>query len=210
MTEFRQHYRRAANLKQRLQCDYCDIFVNENYANSEKCYNQKSEGKQRIGTQKRLKNYNVTLLLQFPQMCAYCGLAIQENRMTIITTAVAALLLSSAPAEQAATNTGALENAALASDHLAKGQAFTAIDSLEKSVKEAPQDPALLINLGIAHAQAGDASMARTMFERALVSREPVELETADGGVIDSRRLARKAIRMLERGEFTTKLTRRD
>ena len=49
MTEFRHNDRRAANLKQRLQCDYCDIFVNKNYANSEKCYIQKNEKKQRLG-----------------------------------------------------------------------------------------------------------------------------------------------------------------
>ncbi|MEM7701821.1 MAG: hypothetical protein AAF251_07780 [Pseudomonadota bacterium] len=130
--------------------------------------------------------------------------------MITITSAVAALLLASAPAQAAETTAAAVEKTALASDHLAKGQAFTAIAALEKEIEAAPQDPALLINLGIAHAQAGDVANARVMFDRALVSSEPIELETADGEVIDSRRLARKAIRMLERGEFTTKLTRRD
>ena len=130
--------------------------------------------------------------------------------MITITSAVAALLLASAPAQTAEPTTAAVEKAALASDHLAKGKAFTAIAALEKQVEAAPEDPALLINLGIAHAQAGDVANARIMFDRALVSSEPIELETADGEVIDSRRLARKAIRMLERGEFTTKLTRRD
>ncbi|MEM7690321.1 MAG: tetratricopeptide repeat protein [Pseudomonadota bacterium] len=129
--------------------------------------------------------------------------------MMITTTAFAALLMASAQAPQTAAAEPTLETAALASDHLAKGQAFTAIDSLTKQVAAAPEDPALLINLGIAHAQAGDADQARAMFERALVSPQPVKLETADG-VIDSRRLARKAMRMLERGEFTTQLTRRD
>lgn len=128
----------------------------------------------------------------------------------IMTTAAAALFMTSAQAAQPAVAEPSVETTALQSEQLAKGRAFTAIAALEKRVESAPQDPALLINLGIAHAQAGDAAAARSMFDRALVSPEPVELETADGGVIDSRRLARKAIRMLERGEFTTKLSQRD
>ena len=130
--------------------------------------------------------------------------------MMITTAAVAALLMASAPAQTFEAKETALEPAALASEHLSKGRAFNAIESLEKSVEAAPEDPGLLINLGIAHAQAGDAAKARDLFERALVSSEPIELETADGEVIDSRRLARKAMRMLERGEFTAQLTRRD
>ena len=86
----------------------------------------------------------------------------------------------------------------------------SAIAALEEQLAAPPDDPALLINLRIAHAQSGEPDLARTMFERALVSPDPIGLETADGGVIDSRRLARKAMRMLERGEFTAKLTRRD
>jgi len=128
----------------------------------------------------------------------------------IMTTAAAALFMTSAQAAPPAVAEPSVETTALQSEQLAKGRAFTAIVALEKRVESAPEDPALLINLGIAHAQAGDAATARSMFERALVSQEPLELETADGGVIDSRRLARKAIRMLERGEFTTKLSQRD
>ncbi|MEL6542170.1 MAG: hypothetical protein AAFN04_03895 [Pseudomonadota bacterium] len=130
----------------------------------------------------------------------------------MMTTAItmAALFMTAAQAAPAAATQPSVEAAALESDQLSKGRAYRAIAALEKRVEAAPEDPALLINLGIAHAQVGDAESARTMFDRALVSPEPIELETADGKVIDSRRLARKAIRMLERGEFTTKLTRRD
>ncbi len=63
-------------------------------------------------------------------------------------------------------------------------------------------DPATLINLGIAHAQRGNEAAARTMFEAAMRAPVVVELETADGLVTDSRRLARRALRMLARGEF--------
>ena len=130
--------------------------------------------------------------------------------MMMTTAAVAALLMTSAPAQTVESKEAALEPAALASQQLSEGRASNAIAALEKSVEAAPEDPGLLINLGIAHAQAGDASKARELFERALVSSAPIELETADGEVIDSRRLARKAMRMLDRGEFTTQLSRRD
>lgn len=128
----------------------------------------------------------------------------------IITTAIAALLMSGAQAEPSAPATPAAEKTALESDKLAQGRALTAIAALEKHVEEAPEDPGLLINLGIAHAQAGNTQAARAMFERALTSPEPIELETADGDITDSRRLARKALRMLENGEFTTRISRRD
>ena len=130
--------------------------------------------------------------------------------MISTTTAFAALLLASAQAPQQAPVPATTQSAALEADKLAEGQSFKAIAALEKRVEAAPEDPALLINLGIAHAQAGDANMARAMFERALVSPDHGELEIADGSVVDSRRLARKAMRMLDRNEFTTRLTRRD
>ena len=126
--------------------------------------------------------------------------------MITTTAAIVALLLSGVQAQENAPN----ESTSLASETLAKGEADEAIEALERSVKEAPEDPALLINLGIAHAQAGSLETARALFERALVSPEPVELETADGKTTDSRRLARKAIVMLESGEFAPKLSRRD
>ncbi|MBU7581109.1 MAG: tetratricopeptide repeat protein, partial [Porphyrobacter sp.] len=65
-----------------------------------------------------------------------------------------------------------------------------------------PHDAAVLINLGIAYAQAGHDAKARAAFEQALACHEVIELDTADGSATDSRRLARKAIKMLERGEF--------
>ncbi|MEM1195715.1 MAG: tetratricopeptide repeat protein [Pseudomonadota bacterium] len=130
--------------------------------------------------------------------------------MPITALALSALFVASAQSPQPVSHEPKIESVALASDELAKGRLESAIAALEQRVADAPNDPALLINLGIAHAQSGSPDQARAMFERALVSPEPIELETANGEVIDSRRLARKAMRMLERGEFTAKLTRRD
>ncbi|MEO0700330.1 MAG: tetratricopeptide repeat protein [Pseudomonadota bacterium] len=130
--------------------------------------------------------------------------------MITTTAAFAALLMGGAQAPQTASDQSASESQTLASHHLADGRTSNAITALEKSVEEAPTDPALLINLGIAHAQKGQDNEARALFERALVSPNPVELETADGNATDSRRLARKAIRMLDRGEFGPQLSRRD
>ena len=73
---------------------------------------------------------------------------------------------------------------------------------LKAELEEHPGDPALLINLGIAYAQNGSTAEARKSFEAALASREVVELETANGTATDSRRLARRALAMLSRGEF--------
>lgn len=92
----------------------------------------------------------------------------------------------------------------LAARTLAAGRAEQAITALEKSSAADPRDAAVLINLGIAYAQTGDEERARDAFRQALACEEVVELETADGVATDSRRLARKALKMLERGEFRT------
>ena len=90
----------------------------------------------------------------------------------------------------------------LAAQPLAAGRGTEALAVLEKAAAANPHDPAVLINLGIAHAQAGDDAKARAAFEAALACHEVIELDTADGTATDSRRLARKAIKMLDRGEF--------
>ena len=102
----------------------------------------------------------------------------------------------------------------LAAHTLAAGQAQQAIPALERASAAAPGDAALLINLGIAYAQAGDDAKARGAFEQAAACPDVVELNTADGRAMDSRRLARKALKMLDRGEFraapASQLTYRD
>ena len=98
----------------------------------------------------------------------------------------------------------------LAAQPLAAGRADQALATLEKASAADPHDAAVLINLGIAYAQAGYDAKARAAFEQALACHEVVELDTADGTATDSRRLARKAIKMLERGEFRSDLARAD
>jgi tetratricopeptide (TPR) repeat protein len=85
---------------------------------------------------------------------------------------------------------------------LAKGRQDDAIRMLERECAAAPDDAAILINLGIAYAQAGEEERAADLFEAALVSDDVVLLQTASGEETDSRRLARKAMRMLRDGEF--------
>ncbi len=77
-----------------------------------------------------------------------------------------------------------------------------AVTLLEKSRKADPDDPAVLINLGIAYAQMGEDQRAHALFTEALSKRTEYDLAIAEGRVTDSRQLARRALRMLERGEF--------
>lgn len=101
----------------------------------------------------------------------------------------------------------------LAVQPLATGRTDQALVVLEKASAADPRDAAVLINLGIAYAQMGEEAKARTAFQAALASDEVIELDTADGTATDSRRLARKAIKMLDRGEFRSasqQLTYRD
>ena len=125
-------------------------------------------------------------------------------------------LVAAAPAWAQASDASDANDSGLASATLADGQSNKAIRMLEAQLQSAPGDPALLINLGIAHAQTGNDAEALRRFEAALASRDIVELDTANGRTTNSRRLARKAIAMLERGEFrpapsqTDQLTLRD
>ena len=109
------------------------------------------------------------------------------------------MAMTSAPAVPLAAAAAAPE---LAVQPLVAGRSEQALATLEKASAADPHDAAVLINLGIAYAQAGDEAKARVAFEQALACDEVIELDTADGTSTDSRRLARKAIKMLKRGEF--------
>ena len=100
------------------------------------------------------------------------------------------------------------ETRGLAAQPLAAGRMNEALALLEKASAADPHDAAVMINLGIAYAQAGEETKARAAFEQALACHEVVELETADGTATDSRRLARKALKMLDRGEFRAEADR--
>lgn len=64
-------------------------------------------------------------------------------------------------------------------------------------------DPARLINLGVAYARMGDTARARAMFRAAHNAPERVDLETATGDWVYSRVLTRRALAMLDRGDFS-------
>lgn len=123
--------------------------------------------------------------------------------ITFLVAAMAAMPL----AQPAGIDVAALSTAdeELASATLASGEIEAAARKLEEALRDAPEDPALLINLGIAKANTGEMDAARDLFTRALTSDEPIELETAEGKSTDSRRLAREALSMLDRGAFRPK-----
>lgn len=124
--------------------------------------------------------------------------------MSLAALAFAMIAATPLPAVPAAAMAEAPE---LAAHTLASGRAEQALATLERASAADPHDAAVLINLGIAYAQAGDDVKARAAFEQALACHEVIELDTADGTATDSRRLARKAIKMLERGEFRPSAT---
>jgi Tfp pilus assembly protein PilF len=122
--------------------------------------------------------------------------------MMITLFAMALLAAPPSPSVPAAANHQNAEQGDLAAQNLIAGREEAALATLERAVAADPSDPAVQINLGIAYARLGKDAEARAAFEAALASDEVVELDTADGTATDSRRLARKAIRMLERGEL--------
>ena len=87
---------------------------------------------------------------------------------------------------------------------LVEGRNGAALRTLTADADMAADDPALLINLAVAHSRRGDEERARDLFEAAVAHDERAELETVDGRWVDSRVLARKGLAMLARGEFAS------
>ena len=116
--------------------------------------------------------------------------------MTIITTlmTVAAATMGAPPAVPAG-------DPARFQD-LSEGRNATVIATTDIDEALKDDDPAVLINLGIAFAREGQDANARSMFEAAKGSANRCDLETATGAWVDSRRLARIALGKLVRGEF--------
>ncbi|MBD3728984.1 MAG: hypothetical protein IE933_04690 [Sphingomonadales bacterium] len=90
----------------------------------------------------------------------------------------------------------------VAYEQLNEGRNVAAIAAIELNTDLDENDPARLINLGIAYARQGDRTRARELFVAAERSPERVDLETAGGKWVDSRDLARQALAMLDQGEF--------
>lgn len=91
------------------------------------------------------------------------------------------------------------EQREVAYEALTSGQTARAVAALEARLREDPQDPATLINLGTAYSQLGDAARAAQAFRSAMTSDTRYQLELADGSWADSRQVARRALQGLER-----------
>ena len=87
---------------------------------------------------------------------------------------------------------------------LEAGDPAEAIARIDADAAIETGDPARLINLGIAYGRQGRDALARQMFEAAASSERRYRLETAEGRWVDSRHLARMAMRMLDRGDLRT------
>ena len=111
--------------------------------------------------------------------------------MAFVTTAVA-LLMAQAPAT--------IPDVACQDLLAQKNRA--AIERIEANERLEADDPARLINLGIAHAREGRVIEARNMFRTVARSETTVRLELAGGAWVDSGELARRALRMLESGKL--------
>lgn len=108
-------------------------------------------------------------------------------------TAAAMLLMAQAPAA-----------ADVASDELLAQKNQAAIERIEANDRLDDDDPARLINLGIAHAREGREDEARDMFRAVVRSESAVRLELAGGGWVDSDELARRALHLLDSGAFAS------
>ena len=105
-------------------------------------------------------------------------------------------------AQGAATAPTPAATGSIGTEELVAGRDRAAIAQIELNSSLDEEDPARLINLGVARARTGDYETARTLFQAVIDHDERIELETAEGKWVDSRRLARKAIGMIDRGEF--------
>lgn len=118
--------------------------------------------------------------------------------MALATSFVLALLAQGAPAAVDAPET----SFDVGYEELVEGRDRAAVEAIEACAELEADDPARLINLGVALARMGQFDEARADFEAAAEADSSVELETADGHWVDSRRLARRALAALDRGDF--------
>lgn len=100
-----------------------------------------------------------------------------------------------------------MPDADVAFEELSQADNAAAIARIEANQQLEQSDPARLINLGAAYAREGRLAEARSLFEAAAHSENRVRLETATGEWVDSRRLAYRALAMLD-GELAGQPTR--
>ena len=116
-----------------------------------------------------------------------------------IITSIALALLAQGPVEAVA---GPQADYDVGYEELVSNENAAARKAIENCDELAEDDPARLINHGIALARTGEYDAARAEFKTAAMARDSVELQTAGGAWVDSRHLARKALAMLDKGEF--------
>lgn len=85
---------------------------------------------------------------------------------------------------------------------LMEGEYTRAIAEIEANKTLDADDPALLINLGVAYAGLGQIAKARDSFEAVMNDADRLTLETSDGEWKDSRHLARFALKKLDNNEL--------
>ena len=118
--------------------------------------------------------------------------------MALATSFVLALLAQGAPVAVDAPET----TFDVGYEELVAGRDRAAVEAIEACAELEEDDPARLINHGIALARMGQFAEARADFEAAAEASSGIELETAGGQWVDSRRLARRALAALDRGDF--------
>ena len=108
-----------------------------------------------------------------------------------IITSIALALLAQGPVEAVA---GPQADYDVGYEELVSNENAAARKAIENCDELAENDPARLINHGIALARTGEYDAARAEFKTAAMARDSVELQTAGGAWVDSRHLARKAL----------------
>lgn len=84
---------------------------------------------------------------------------------------------------------------------LADGRPGDALARIAANAALPADDPAALLNRGTAELQLGRYEAARASYRAALSSRASYDLELADGSWVNSRVAARRALRLMSRGE---------
>lgn len=111
--------------------------------------------------------------------------------------ALSVIMLTQSAAPTAATVVNA-ETAEFAA--ISRAGAVTTQTDIRDAIGQ--DDPATLINLGVAFARSGQTEAALQVLNAAVQSETRYRLETASGDWVDSRRLAIKVIGMIDNGEF--------
>ncbi|MFZ1742014.1 MAG: hypothetical protein WAT93_04125 [Pontixanthobacter sp.] len=99
----------------------------------------------------------------------------------------------------------------VAYEEMASQQNEAAIRRIEDNDALAQDDPARLINLGVAYAREGRTEEARELLNAAARHQTRYWLETANGDWVDSRNLAYRALAALDGGKIsnTTRMASR-